>query len=132
MNLHQLSAIEYDAMFHSDSCNALSIQDEPFDLASEIEPSIYDKYMPNDGTSRVEHRLRKQGLRKADDAKREQAQDIIVTTQAPNRRTTKLHVLRQNGGEMFISQSVLGSYDQMRNAALERDIAKDMERYKDV
>ena len=105
----------------------LTVQDEPFDLASEIEPSVWDRYMPNDGTSRVEHRLRRQGLRKGDDSRREPVQELVIECMR-NRRTTRLHIIRQNGGEVIINQSNLGTYDEMRRAMLERDIALDVAR----
>lgn len=125
----QLSSDQHAFSEHSCTWDniGLTVQDEPFDLASEIEPSVWDKYMPNDGTSRIEHRLRHQGLRKASDSTREPMQEAVVVTGA-----VKLRVLRQSGGEMYVSQAFLGRYDQMRNAAIERAIAKDLESYKDV
>jgi hypothetical protein len=125
----QLSSDEHAFSEHSCTWDnlGLTVQDEPFDLASEIEPSIWDAYMPNDGTSRVEHRLRRQGLRKASDSTREPAQELIIECMK-NRRTTRLHIIRQNGGEVYINQSELGTYDALRHAMLERDIALDVAR----
>ena len=125
MNLSQLSSIEYDAMFHSDSCNTLTVQDEPFDLASEIEPSVWDKFMPNDGTSRVEHRLRRQGLRKYDDSQRETTQELVIEMMA-ERRTVRAHIIRQNGGEVWVNQSELGTDDRMRTARIQAQIEFDV------
>lgn len=80
-----------------------TVGDEPTDLASEIEPSVWDKYMPNDGTPLIEHRLRKQGLRKASDSEREEVQDLRVELYNPiTRRAERLHVLRQRGGDLIV------------------------------
>lgn len=80
----------------------LTVQDEPFDLASEIEPSVWDKYMPNDGTSRIEHRLRKQGLRKAEDSTRECVQELVIELMA-QRRTIRVRILRQPSGDIIVN-----------------------------
>ena len=80
----------------------LTVQDEPFDLASEIEPSVWDKYMPNDGTSRVEHRLRKQGLRKAEDSQREVVQELVIELMV-QRRTIRVRILRQASGDVVLN-----------------------------
>lgn len=125
----QMSSDEHAFSEHSCTWDniGLSVQDEPFDLASEIEPSVWDRYMPNDGTSRVEHRLRRQGLRKADDSTREPVQELVIECMK-NRRTTRLHIIRQRGGEVIINQSGIGTYDALRQAMLERDIARDVAR----
>ena len=81
----------------------LSIQEEPLDLASETEPSVFDKYMPNDGTPRIEHRLRKQGLRKASDSTRPEVMELYVEVWCiTNKRPKRVRILRQPGGDMFI------------------------------
>lgn len=80
----------------------LTVQDEPFDLASEIEPSIWDKYMANDGTSRIEHRLRKQGLRKAEDDTRETVQELVVELMT-KRRMIRVRILRQPSGDVILN-----------------------------
>ena len=55
-----------------------TVGEEPVDIASEIEPTVWDKFMPNDGTPLIERRLRKQGLRKASDSGREEVQDLRI------------------------------------------------------
>jgi len=80
-----------------------TISDEPTDLASEIEPSVFNKYMPNDGTPRIEHRLRRQGLRKASDDKREEVQELRVEVWSLQRRAQRLHILRQRSGDMLLA-----------------------------
>ena len=80
-----------------------TVGDEPTDIASEIEPSVWDKYMPNDGTPLIEHRLRKQGLRKASDSEREEVLDLRIELYNPiTRRAERRHVLRQRGGDLII------------------------------
>jgi hypothetical protein len=76
---------------------------EPVDLASEIEPSVYDRYMPNDGTPRIEHRLRRQGLRKAADSQREEVQELRVELYGLDRRIQRVHILRQKGGDVVLN-----------------------------
>lgn len=80
-----------------------TIGEEPVDLASEIEPSVWDKCMPNDGTPLVEKRLRKQGLRKADDTTREEVHELYVEVHMlASRRAARIHLLRQRGGDLII------------------------------
>ena len=82
-----------------------SVQDEPFDLASEIAPTECDKFMPNDGTPAVERRLRKQGFRKADDSQRDEVQSITVEVfKKINGRvySARIHVLRQPTGDKVL------------------------------
>ena len=80
-----------------------TVGDEPFDLASEIEPTVWDKYMPNDGTPTIEHRLRKQGLRKASDDQRELVQELRVEVyNTMTRRAQRVHILRQRGGDLVL------------------------------
>jgi hypothetical protein len=82
--------------------SGFTVGDEPYDLASEIEPSVWDKYMPNDGTPRCEQRLRKQGLRKAADSTREEPQELRIELYTLERRAQRFHILRQKGGDVFI------------------------------
>ena len=94
--------IETIGKYQHDSCDALTVQDEPFDLASEIMPSIWDRYIPNDGTSANERLLRKQGFRKADDSTREQVQELTIELMR-DRRTVRVHILRQKGGDIVLN-----------------------------
>lgn len=79
-----------------------TVGDEPVDIASEIEPSVWDKYMPNDGTPAIERRLRRQGLRKAADDEREEVQELRVEVYSLQRRAQRLHILRQRGGDLVL------------------------------
>lgn len=80
-----------------------TVGDEPTDIASEIEPTVWDKFMPNDGTPAIERRLRKQGLRKAADSEREEVQDLRVELYNPTtRRAERKRVLRQRGGDFVL------------------------------
>lgn len=84
--------------------DGLTVQDEPFDLASEIAPSEFDKYLPNDGTPAIERRLRKQGFRKAEDSARDEVQSITVEVfkRIDNKvYSARLHILRQPSGDQL-------------------------------
>lgn len=97
-----IEAIENDAKFDWEhtNCNALTIETEPFDLASEIEPSVFDRFLANDGTPAIERRLRKQGLRKAEDDTRGDIQEIWVEVgDIVTKRTVRMHLLRQISGD---------------------------------
>ena len=85
--------------------DGLSVQDEPLDLASEIAPTEFDKFMPNDGTPAIERRLRKQGFRKAEDSTRGEVQSITVEVfkKIDGRvYSARLHVLRQPTGDKVL------------------------------
>ena len=98
-NIHEIEAL---AKYHRDSCDALTVGEEPLDLASEIEPTVWDKYLPNDGTPAVERRLRKQGLRKAEDSTREEVQELYVEVWDRTHRARRIRVLRQLGGDLVL------------------------------
>ena len=87
----------------------LTVQDEPFDLASETSrgykdsklSKAWDKFQPNDGTPAIERRLRKQGFRKAEDSERSNVWEGYIelwTNGTPNR----VHVLRQPSGDKLV------------------------------
>lgn len=80
-----------------------TVGDEPVDLASETEPVTWSRFAPNDGTPRVEHRLRHQGLRKADDDTRGQPQELRVEVWSLQRRAQRLHILRQRSGDILLA-----------------------------
>lgn len=85
--------------------DGLTVQDEPFDLASEIEPTVFDAMLPNDGTPAIERRLRKQGFRKAEDSTRGEVQSITVEIfkKIDGRvYSARLHVLRQPTGDKVL------------------------------
>lgn len=80
-----------------------TVGDEPVDLASETTPTVWDKYLPNDGTPAIERRLRRQGLRKAADDEREEVQDLRIEVWSLQRRAERLHILRQRGGDIVVN-----------------------------
>lgn len=104
--LDVIEALDDDGQTREHMCkwdeSGFTVGTEAFDLASEIAPSIWDKFMPNDGTPAIEHRLRKQGLRKGDDSRREQAQELRIEVWGFNRKPQRIHVLRQSGGDLVL------------------------------
>ena len=80
-----------------------TVGDEPVDLASETTPSVWERYLPNDGTPTIERRLRRQGLRKAADDEREEVQDLRIEVWSLQRRAERLHILRQRGGDIVVA-----------------------------
>ena len=79
-----------------------TVGDKPFDLASEITPSVWNKYMPNDGTPVSEYRLRLQGFQKMSDSRREQTQELRIEVFGLNRKPQRIRVLRQSGGDLVL------------------------------
>jgi len=81
--------------------DGLTVQDEPFDLASETSPIEFNLYLPNDGTPAIERRLRKQGLRKAEDSLRDNVWDGYIELWNKG-RALRVHVLRQTTGDKVL------------------------------
>mgnify|MGYP001480260801 CR=1 FL=1 len=81
--------------------DGLTVQDEPFDLASETGADTFNLFLPNDGTPAIERRLRKQGLRKAEDSQRDNVWDGYIELWS-NGRAHRVHVLRQPSGDKVL------------------------------
>jgi len=94
--------LENESVEHSTQYDdGLTIQAEPFDLASETAPIAFDLFLPNDGTPAIERRLRKQGFRKAEDSQRENVWEGYIELWRDG-RALRVHILRQPSGDKML------------------------------
>lgn len=98
----QIAEIEATAMYASKTCNALTIGlvDEQVKYERDVCAAL-DKYLPNDGTPAIERRLRRQGLRKMEDAEIKEMELRVELFEITTHKPVRVPVIRMTSGDKY-------------------------------